>query len=249
MSAPKPYVSDKKSATPIIEAKGISHHFGGNKVLCHVDIALYAGEILTIIGPNGGGKSTLLRLMLGLLPLQEGVVTRTQGIKVGYVPQKMHIDSVLPLTVLRFLHLTPKLNHERLMQIAKEVGIEDVLFRQMADISGGQFQRVLLANALLQEPDVLVLDEPLQGMDIHAQANFYALLRKIRDKRHCAIVMVSHDLHTVMQATDKVLCLNQHICCSGKPEDVSKHPEYQQLFGAKEAEAIAVYTHEHDHEH
>ena len=221
---------------------------GGRQLLRNIDLQLNRRQILTIIGPNGAGKTTLVRLALGLLQPTEGTVTRASGLKVGYMPQRLNLPENMPLTVRRFMMLTNP-DPVRLEADAREVGVAHLLQRPMQGLSGGETQRVLLARALLGEPDLLVLDEPVQGIDVNGQSELYRLIVRLRDQRGCAVMMVSHDLHLVMAATDEVLCINQHLCCSGHPDAVSQHPAYLDLFGAIDAKTLAVYTHHHDHKH
>lgn len=241
------------NAPLLVEGKGISQSFGNRVVLHDVALRVRRNEIVTIIGPNGSGKTTLVRIILGLLVPEKGVIDRKKGLVVGYMPQKLSIDRVLPLTVERFLSLRPlgkeRISQEKIKVVAADLGIAAILKNQVADISGGELQRMMLARALLLEPDLLVMDEPVQGLDVHGQAEFYRLVEHIRQERHCGILMVSHDLHMVMAKTDHVVCINQHICCEGTPEDVSKNPEYLTLFGKEHAGDMAVYTHTHTHEH
>ena len=234
------------SAPHLLEARELGYRAGGHAILEHISLRLHAGEILTVIGPNGAGKTTLLKLLIGLLVPSSGSVWREPGLRVGYMPQRLAIDPALPLSVERFLQLAER-NPARIAEIAAEVGIERLLRTPLAAISGGEFQRALLARALLREPELLVLDEPVQGVDMGGQAELYTLIKDVRAQHRCAVLMISHDLHLVMAATDTVLCLNRHVCCAGRPEVVSNHPAYLQLFGS--AAEIAVYTHHHDHAH
>ena len=232
----------------LIKAQGISLQLAGRHILDKVDIEVNHSEIVTLIGPNGSGKTTLVRLLLGLQPITTGTLTRQDGLRIGYMPQKLHIDPVLPLSVKRFLTLAARVDEPRLMTVVDRLGVASLMNQPIQQISGGEFQRVLLARALLREPDLLVLDEPAQGVDINGQQELYQLIGEIRDEYGCGVLMVSHDLHLVMEATDQVLCLNTHICCTGRPEAVSQHPEYLKLFGSS-LEGLAVYTHHHDHTH
>jgi zinc transport system ATP-binding protein len=200
-----------------------------------------------VIGPNGAGKTTLLRVALGLQRPDAGHLHRRAGLRFGYVPQRLAIDETLPLTVRRFLALSPRVPRDLAAALA-EVGAAYTLDLPVQTLSGGELQRVLLARALLREPDLLVLDEPVQGVDIKGQAELFALIRRVRDKRGCAVLLVSHDLHLVMAATDRVVCLNHHVCCSGHPEAVSRDPAYRALFGAA-IDGFALYAHRHDHSH
>ena len=221
---------------------------GGRTVLDRVGLTVQPGRIITVVGPNGAGKSTLVRVVLGLMRPDEGRVERRPGLRVGYVPQRIAVDPVLPLSVRRFLTLGVKASRARVAAVLEEVGAGALLKSPVQSLSGGELQRVVLARALLRDPELLVLDEPVQGVDVTGQADLYALFNRLRDERGCGILMVSHDLHVVMAATDEVVCLNRHVCCSGHPETVSRHPAYLELF-PDAADALAVYTHDHDHRH
>ncbi len=233
----------------LIRAKGLGLSYGGRLVLEDVDFSIDRGEIVTIVGPNGSGKSTLLRALLGALPPSRGVVERQRGLRIGYVPQKLAIDATLPMTVARFLSLPFRQLPQRRAAALARVGAAGLEGRQMRALSGGQFQRVLLARALLAGPDILILDEPTQGLDQPGAAEFYRLIEELRRETGCAVLLVSHDLHVVMSASDRVICLNGHICCEGSPQVVSAAPEYRALFGPGTGGALALYRHEHDHHH
>ena len=232
----------------LLRADGISLSFGKNKILNDVNLIIKKGEIVTIIGPNGAGKTTLIKILLGLISADHGNITKAKGLKIGYVPQKLHIDPILPLSVMRLICLTKRHCRNDVINALKESGVDDLIDNQVENLSGGQFQRVLLARALLLKPDLLVLDEPVQGVDFTGEAAVYDLISKVRDKHGCAILMVSHDLHIVMASTDRVICLNRHICCAGKPDDVMQDFEFKRLFGQR-SDAFALYSHDHDHEH
>ena len=233
----------------LIEARDISVDLQGVEVLSHVTLRLTEGEIVTILGPNGSGKSTLLRALLGIVPVKSGSVTRTPGLRLGYVPQRLAVDVSLPMTVRRFLSLPHRVTDADAAQALVRVGLEDIGGRQMAGLSGGQFQRVLLARALLSRPQLLVLDEPTQGLDQPGEAAFSRLIAEVRAETGAAVLMVSHDLHVVMAASDRVICLNHHICCEGTPRVVSNAPEYRALFGLGTQGALALYQHHQDHSH
>lgn len=234
---------------PLAEVSGLEVSLGGRVILHDVSLALAPGEIVTVIGPNGAGKTTLLKVLLGLRTATRGRVFVRPGLTIGYMPQRIQIDEILPLTVRRFLGLAGRFGRARIVAALEEVGAAVLIDQPVQGISGGEMQRVLLARALLREPDLLVLDEPAQGVDVSGQAELYRLIARLRDRHGCAVLMVSHDLHLVMEAADSVVCLNQHVCCTGHPEAVSRHPEYLKLFGSEEARGLAVYTHEHDHHH
>jgi len=234
---------------PLIEGSGISLVRGKRQVLDGVDLAVAPGEIVTLIGPNGAGKTTLVRILLGLVQPDGGKVQRRPDLRIGYLPQRLAIDPTLPLTVERFLTLADPGARHRLDALLEEVGALRTRRQQLGELSGGELQRVLLARALCRNPELLVLDEPVQGVDFSGQIELFQLIGRIRDARGCGVLVISHDLHLVMSATDRVLCLNQHLCCSGAPEAVSRHPEYLRLFGPCAAAELAVYTHHHDHRH
>ena len=233
----------------LISASGLSVRYGAGPVLAGVDFSISEGEIVTLVGPNGSGKSTLIKALLGIVAPDQGVVTRAPGLRIGYVPQKLAIDAAMPMTVARFLALPKRAPDYEVAQVTARVGAVGLERRQMADLSGGQLQRVLLARALLGMPDILILDEPTQGLDQPGVAAFYRLIDELRREIGCAILMVSHDLHVVMSASDRVICLNGHICCEGSPQVVSAAPEYRELFGIGTQGALALYRHEHDHRH
>ena len=237
------------AAEPLISARDIEISFAGRKTLDRVDLDVLPGEIISLIGPNGAGKSTLIRVMLGLLKPDRGRVSRKDGISIGYLPQRLSVDPTLPLTVRSLLCLPRPHSEARLQEVLSEVNVAYVMDRPLQVLSGGELQRVLLARALLRDPDLLVLDEPLQSVDFAGQIALFELIRQVRERRGCGVLIVSHDLHVVMAKTDRVLCLNRHVCCSGVPEAVSRHPEYQALFGPLGAESLAIYVHDHDHQH
>ena len=234
---------------PLISAHDLGLQLGGRDVLHDVNMAIAPGEIVTIVGPNGSGKSSLLRALIGALPISAGRIEKAANLRIGYVPQKLPIDAALPLTVRRFVNLPRRVSDADAIATLTRTGAHDLAQRQMADLSGGQFQRVLLARALLERPQLLLLDEATQGLDQPGSAAFYHLIQDLRDDLGCAILMVSHDLHVVMAASDRVLCLNGHICCEGAPEIVASAPEYRALFGTGTKGALALYRHEHSHSH
>lgn len=234
---------------PLIEAKGIDVRFNSREVLRKIDIRVGSKEIVTLIGPNGAGKTTLVRVILGLLKPNAGSIRRKKGIRIGYMPQRLALSQNLPLTVARFLDLAHNRGSTQMRDAVQELEIDHLLNNQMCTLSGGEMQRVLLARALLRDPDLLVLDEPVQGVDVIGQADLYALIGHIRDRHGCGVLMISHDLHLVMAATDHVVCLNRHVCCSGHPDSVSQHPAYLELFGTPKNAKLAIYTHHHNHTH
>jgi zinc transport system ATP-binding protein len=228
----------------LIELQGVGKSFASRSVLQSVDLSLVPGRIVTLIGPNGAGKTTLVKIVLGLIQPDTGRVQRSAQLRVGYMPQKLHIDPILPLQVERFLQFANTDSGECLAALQR-VGVAHLIKQPVSGLSGGEMQRMLLARALLRKPNILVLDEPVQGVDVTGQEALYQLIGELRDELDCGILMVSHDLHLVMAATDEVVCLNQHVCCHGTPQQVSVDPEFVALFGAK----TALYTHRHDHEH
>ncbi|KPD02880.1 zinc ABC transporter ATP-binding protein ZnuC [Moellerella wisconsensis] len=233
----------------LLSLKNISVSFGERHVLQDVTFSLHKGEILTLLGPNGAGKSTIVRIVLGLIPPSSGKIERPRNLSIGYVPQKLYLDATMPLTVKRFMLLKPKVKTKDILPALMRVKAEHLIEQPMQKLSGGETQRVLLARALLNQPDLLVLDEPTQGVDINGQVALYDLINQLRTELNCGVLMVSHDLHLVMAKTDKVLCINGHICCSGTPEVVSLHPEFIAMFGYRGAQQIGVYRHHHNHQH
>jgi zinc transport system ATP-binding protein len=231
----------------LVCAKQVSLRRHGRRLLESIDVEVNAGEIVTLVGPNGAGKSTLVRLLLGLLAPDEGRVIRRPGLRVGYAPQQLSLDPVLPLDVEGFLRLGGAKDKERMRLMLDRVGAPDLLGSQMAVLSGGESQRVLLARALLREPDLLVLDEPLSSVDSHGQSELYRLIGEVRDEIGAGVLLVSHDLHLVMARTDRVLCIDRHVCCSGHPVEVARDPAFARLFGARLAETVALYHHDLEH--
>ena len=236
-------------ATPLVSVDGLAVAYGGKTVLRGVDLSVRAGEIVTIVGPNGSGKTSLLRVVIGAVRPAAGRVRRRPGLRVGYVPQRLHVDPTLPITVGRFLAL-PRRSPDGARRAALErAGVPELMDRQMGRLSGGQFQRVLLARALMAEPELLLLDEATQGLDQPGSAAFYRQIETVRRETGCAVLMISHELHVVMAASDRVVCLNGHVCCEGTPAVVASAPEYRALFGTGTGGALALYRHEHDHDH
>jgi len=234
---------------PLIRAEGLAYRDGARKILDGVDIDIGAREIVTIVGPNGSGKTTLLRLLIGALRPSAGDIRTHRSLVIGYTPQRLALDRSMPLTVDRFLALGGAASATRREKLLETVGVPCLGKAQLIDLSGGETQRVLLARALLRSPNLLVLDEPTQGLDQPGEAAFYRLIESVRNDSGCAVLMVSHDLHVVMSAADRVVCLNGHICCQGAPTLVKDHPEYRRLFGLGTEGALALYRHEHDHHH
>ncbi|WP_323846067.1 ATP-binding cassette domain-containing protein [Microbulbifer magnicolonia] len=231
---------------PLITAENLGLEVAGRQLLHNITLELQRGEIVTVIGPNGAGKTTLLRLLLGLTRASSGAVWRRPGLRIGYMPQRLQIDPSMPMSVQRFLQLgQPHLSTQLAQSVLQRVGARELAQASLAELSGGEMQRVLLARAASRKPQLLVLDEPTQGVDVGGQGEVYRLIAALRDELGCGVLLVSHDLHLVMAATDKVLCINQHICCEGHPEQVRRDPAYLELFGDK----VAPYTHQHNHEH
>ncbi len=240
---------DTSQHAPLVSLTGAGVYRDGRWLVRGVDLTLKRGEIVTLIGPNGSGKSTTARMAIGLIKPDEGDIRRDPAMTVGYVPQKLAIDRSLPLTVDRMMRLTGRLPAEQSRAALAEVGIEHLASAQVQNLSGGEFQRALLARAIAHTPDLLILDEPVQNVDFAGEVALYELIGKIRDRTGCGVLLISHDLHVVMAQTDTVICLNGHVCCSGTPESVAASPEYRNLFGGRAAEAVAFYRHDHDHTH
>ncbi len=233
----------------LIAVKDLSIRYGAHTVLSRVSLSLEKGEIVTIVGPNGSGKTSLLRAIIGAVKPADGIVTRGDGVTLGYVPQRLHIDETLPMTVARFLRLPTGTSANNIDRALTQAGVPDLSGAQLSNLSGGQFQRVLLARALLGNPSVLLLDEATQGLDQRGSAAFYQQIESVRQATGCAVLMISHELHVVMSASDRVICLNGHVCCEGTPAVVASAPEYRALFGTGTGGALALYRHEHDHDH
>jgi len=233
----------------LVQVKDLSVSYGAQKVLSGVSLSVAAGEIVTIVGPNGSGKTSLLRAIIGAVKPTHGHVSYAQGVKLGYVPQRLHIDETLPMTVSRFLKLPGGIARTAIDEALTQAGVPDLTDAQLSKLSGGQFQRVLLARALIGKPDLLLLDEATQGLDQRGSAAFYQQIEQVRQDTGCAVLMISHELHVVMSASDRVICLNGHICCEGTPAVVASAPEYRALFGTGTGGALAMYRHEHDHGH
>ncbi|HEU0063065.1 MAG TPA: metal ABC transporter ATP-binding protein [Hyphomicrobiaceae bacterium] len=233
----------------LISAHGIALSRGGRSLLQDVDIDVAPGEIVTLIGPNGAGKTTLVRVLLGILRPNRGTVKRKAGLGVGYVPQRLEVDRSIPLTVARFVALGRRASAAEVEAALAEVGAQALLERQLTELSGGELQRVVLARALVRSPELLALDEPVRGVDYAGEAELYTLIGRLRSERGFGVLLVSHDLHIVMAQSDRVICLNHHVCCSGVPHSVAQHPEYARLFGPQASRAIGLYQHHHDHSH
>ena len=232
----------------LIEISKLEVKYGSKKVLQNINLSLNANEIVTIVGPNGSGKTTLFKAIIGSVPLSKGKISIKPNLRIGYVPQQLKVDQTLPITVERFLKLATRNNNDIEKMIAF-FGSENIFREQINSLSGGQMQRVLLARALVNEPEILLLDEATRGLDQPGIAAFYRKIENISKETNCAILMISHDLHVVMSASDRVICINGHICCQGTPENVATSPEYQTLFGSNIDGSFALYRHKHDHNH
>jgi len=233
----------------LITTQNVCLHYGQDVVLHDIDFTVSQGEIVTILGPNGSGKSTFLRMLIGALKPTAGKIEHRTGLRIGYVPQRLSIDANLPMSVERFLRLGARGDESIMNKWVQQVGLTDLRSAQVSQLSGGQLQRVMLTQALLADPHILILDEATQGLDQQGEASFYRLIEQVRNEQGCAVVLVSHDLHVVMSASDRVICLNGHVCCEGAPTIVSAAPEYRALFGLGTEGALALYRHEHDHTH
>jgi zinc transport system ATP-binding protein len=235
--------------SPLIELQGISVQFESRQVLDSISLSLTQGKITTLVGPNGAGKSTLVKVLLGLLKPNSGTIQKAPKLRIGYVPQKLKLNDSLPLNVNKFLKLAGKYSEQERLEALKLVGADHLMHTNLHGLSGGETQRVLMARALLRRPQLLVLDEPAQGVDVQGQIDLYNLIDQIRHRFSCAVLMVSHDLHLVMAKTDHVICLQRHVCCSGTPEAVTSHPSYIEMFGHGHHNALAFYEHNHHHHH
>jgi zinc transport system ATP-binding protein len=235
--------------TDLITAANITVNRGETKILDNVSLTIGESEFITILGPNGGGKSMLLKCLMGFYIPDNGNIKRKRHLRIGYVPQQFTSEQTMPISVGQFLRLRKKVSAEELETITAETNIEALVNKPLNILSGGELQRILVARALIGAPDLLILDEPAQNLDISGQLAFYKLLSEIYEKRSFSILMVSHDLHMVMATTKKVICLFHHVCCSGEPQVVTKDPEFITLFGNDMAEMMAVYQHGHNHSH
>jgi zinc transport system ATP-binding protein len=242
--APAPAAADA-----LLSARDLGMIRSGKVILEQIDLDIHPREIVTVIGPNGAGKTSLVRLLLGLVPPDTGTVRRREGLRIGYAPQQFDLVPAIPMTVLRFLRLGGAHTPEAAGAVLAEVGASAIGGSQLTNLSGGELQRVVLARALLRNPDLLVLDEPVRGVDYVGEAEMYALIGRLRTERGLGVLLVSHDLHVVMASSDRVICINRHICCSGRPASVAQSPEYARLFGPEAARHSALYTHHHDHTH
>ncbi len=237
---------DQKKLLVKLENAGV---FKSSKWLVRgISLEINQGEIVTLIGPNGSGKTTTAKMILNILNTDEGLVTGKAS-KMAYVPQKINIDWTMPLRVIDFMKITNSLNNTQITESLSMTGVDKLLYNQIHSLSGGEFQRVLIARAIAKKPDLLVLDEPVQGVDFNGEIALYNLIKEISVNLNCGILLISHDMHFVMSTTDHVICLNGHICCSGSPSNVVKNPEYIKLFGQHNSETLSYYQHRHDHSH
>jgi zinc transport system ATP-binding protein len=233
----------------LVSVRGVAFKRNGRNILSGIDLDVMPGEIVTLIGPNGAGKTTLVKLILGIEIPDTGQISVPASTRVGYVPQRFEISRTMPMSVAGFLALGQPASKNTIAAVLKDVGAVRTANQQLSQLSGGETQRVLIARALLRNPNLLVLDEPARGVDYVGEADLYDLISRIRDERRLGVLLISHDLHVVMAKSDRVICLNGHVCCSGKPETVAQHAEYARLFGQQAARALGVYLHHHDHEH
>ena len=232
----------------LVKLNNVGIQQNGKWLVKGVSLEVEKGKIVTLIGPNGSGKSTTAKIALGIYKNIEGNVEKLTN-NIGYVPQKISIDWTLPLRVKDFMVLTDNIKDELIDEALSLTGVINLKEKNLGNLSGGEFQRVLLARAISKKPELLVLDEPVQGVDFTGEIALYELIKKISEKLNCGILLISHDLHTVMSATDHVVCLNGHVCCSGSPKDVARNNEYKALFGEQASQTLSVYEHKHDHEH
>ena len=237
---------DKNNSLVKLENAGV---YRSSKWLVRgISFEINKGQIVTLIGPNGSGKTTTAKMILNILDTDEGMATSNTS-KMAYVPQKINIDWTMPLRVIDFMKITNNLNNTQITDSRTMTGVDKLLYNQIHSLSGGEFQRVLIARAIAKKPDLLVLDEPVQGVDFNGEIALYNLIKKISSTLNCGILLISHDMHFVMSTTDHVICLNGHICCSGNPSSVVKNPEYIKLFGEHNSETLSYYQHQHDHSH
>ncbi len=233
----------------LLRASNLSYAVGKRVILDGISFELKRAQITTVIGPNGAGKTTLTNIVSGLINNFEGEIERAPELRIGYLPQKVYVNTLMPLSVLPLLRLTQNSSDQEIEHALAQTGVSYLKQRQVRSLSEGELKRVLLARTTLGQPDLIVLDEPTAGVDVSGEIRMYELIGELRTELQCGVLLVSHDLHLVMSKTDQVLCLNQHLCCSGQPESVSQHPEYLALFGQQAADSIAIYAHHHDHEH
>ncbi len=249
LDKPRSELPAGSAASPLVVLRSVGVRRGAHTILSDIDLTVDSGEVLTVIGPNGGGKTTLLKVVLGLIKPDEGSVSQRPGLRIGYVPQRLPLDSTLPMSVGRLMCLTRRHTGAVIGSALAETGVAHLVDAAVTTLSGGELQRVLIARALLAKPELLVLDEPVQGVDFSGEVALYEKIADIRRRHGCGILLVSHDLHVVMAASDRVVCLNRHVCCAGVPNEVAEAPEYLRLFGPRAAGTVAIYRHHHDHAH
>ena len=237
-----------KENNPLVKLDNAGVYKSSKWLVRGISFEVNQGQIVTLIGPNGSGKTTTAKMILNILNADEGLIISDTN-KMAYVPQKININWTMPLRVIDFMKLTSNLNNDEIIESLTLTGVENLIYNEIHNLSGGEFQRVLIARAVAKKPELLVLDEPVQGVDFNGEIALYNLIKKISDKLNCGILLISHDMHFVMSATDHVICLNGHICCSGTPSTVVKNPAYIKLFGEHNAETLSYYQHHHDHSH
>ena len=237
-----------KNNKPLVKLNNAGVYRDEKWLVKDISLEINKKEIVTLIGPNGSGKTTTGKLILDILQPDEGNVNLSTK-KISYVPQKINIDWAIPLRVIDFMNITSKLDKSEIIQSLELTGVDDLIYKNLLNLSGGEFQRVMIARAIAKKPELLILDEPVQGVDFNGEIKLYNLIKEISDKLKCGILLISHDLHFVMSSTDHVICLNGHVCCSGTPDDVAKNPAYRELFGETAASAISLYRHDHNHTH
>lgn len=233
----------------LVSLKNINLNFFGKNILDNINLDIKKNDFITIIGPNGAGKSSLVKLIIGSLQSNSGKIIRNKDLKIAYVPQKMQINQTIPINAEYFLKLNQKFKEKLFTKIINDLKIADFLHTQLSDLSGGQRQKILLAKALLCQPNLLILDEPVQNLDISGQLEFYNYIAKLHREQKTSILMISHDLHIVMSSTKKVICLHRHICCQGEPKIIAKNPDFKKIFGNDMNKLISIYNHYHDHHH
>ncbi|NSW98419.1 metal ABC transporter ATP-binding protein [bacterium] len=233
----------------LIKANNISVVRGNKKILEDINLSIDSKDFITILGPNGAGKSMLLKCLLGFFKPDEGEIIKSDNLKISYSPQDFIIDKSIPITALDFIMLNKKIEKDAIINLSKDFFIEDLLKKQLSYLSGGELQKVLITRSLIDNPDLLILDEPTQNLDVSGQLNFYKFLNKIYEERDISILMVSHDLHMVISTTKKVICLSNHICCSGEPSKITQDPEFITLFGHDFANMMSLYKHDFNHTH
>lgn len=233
----------------LISLENINLNFADQNILKNINLEIKKDDFITIIGPNGAGKSSLIKIIIGSVKNDYGKIVRNKNLKIGYVPQKIDINQTIPINAKYFLQLNQKIKPKLFDKILRDLKIENFLETQLNNLSGGQRQKILLAKALLSEPNLLILDEPAQNLDISGQLEFYNYIKNLHQEQKTSILMISHDLHIVMSSTKKVICLNRHICCQGEPKIIAKNPDFKEIFGNDMNKLISIYNHYHDHHH